>query len=173
MSAAHLSIKKYMAVAHGRNRPFIEVKAHVSPEAAKFLIETFPTEPLFKRQAYSNGFDDGGLPATPSLSRMLSGFVKNDACPEITVKTLIQGQKFEGTGVWDIQCFEFVAKRSFDALAELVAGIEGFGSTVAYAGHGVSTPADVAAFHADTRLEMTPGPAAIVEGGVKGIANAA
>jgi hypothetical protein len=173
MSAAHLSIKKYMAVVHGKNRPFIEVKGHVSPEAAKFLTETFPTEPLFKRQAYANGFDDGGLAASPSLSRMLSGFVKNDACPEITVKTLIQGQKFEGTGVWDIMCFEFVAKRSFDALAELVAGIEGFGTTSTYAGCGVAMPADVTAFEADTRSEMTSGPATVAEGGVQGIASAA
>jgi hypothetical protein len=171
MSRPHLTITKRMALIHGKMRPLIEVKATVSPDAMKMLIETFPNETLFKRTAYTTGFGGAGLQPSPALERMLNNFVKNDACPEVTVKTLIQGQKFEGTGVWDIQCFDFVAKRSFDALLELVEGVAGFGTTATY--QGANATADLADFNLDTISEMATAPATIPEGGIERMADAA
>ncbi|MEQ1695790.1 MAG: hypothetical protein ABL901_08115 [Hyphomicrobiaceae bacterium] len=171
MTTQHLTIAKSMRLVHGKLRPFIEVKAELDPAAKAFLLEYFATETLFRRTAYTNGFTDGGLQASPPLARMLANFVKNDACPEITVKTLTSGQKYEGAGLWDIQCFDFIAKRSFDALCELAAGASGFAKPEIYAGFGV--PADLAAFTVDTSREMTAAPAPVTVGGVERMADAA
>jgi hypothetical protein len=166
-----LLIEKSMRLVHGKLRPFIQVQAEIHPTSKAFLLEHFGSETLFKRTAYANGFNDGGLQASPPLARMLSNFVRNDACPEITVKTLITGQKYEGSGLWDIQCFDFVAKRSFDALLELAAGVQGFDRPERYAGFDRSP--DLAAFRVDTASEMATGPAAVAVGRVKGMADAA
>lgn len=171
MTTQHLTLTKSMRMVHGKLRPYIEVKAEIEPVAKAFLLEHFGTETLFKRTAYANGFTDGGLQASPPLARMLANFVKNDACPEITVKTLTSGQKYEGTGLWDIQCFDFIAKRAFDSLCELAAGAGGFAKPEVYVGFGVA--ADLAAFTADTALEMASAPAAVAVSGIERIANAA
>jgi hypothetical protein len=152
MPAPSLRIVKRMVVIHGKARPMIEVKAEIGVSERAFLLEHFSNETLFKRTAYANGFTDGGLQASPPLARMLNHFVKNDACPEVTVKTLTAGQKFEGSGLWDLQCFEFVAKRAFDALIELADGVRNFDRASTYAGFGIT--ADVAAFVADTAAEV-------------------
>ena len=175
MTTPHLSIIKSMQLAHGKVRPFIEVRAVIDPVARAFLLEHFHAETLFKRTAYANGFTDGGLQASPPLARMLANFIRNDACPEITVKTLTSGQKYEGAGLWDIQCFDFVAKRAFDGLLELASGVASFAAPATYLGFGnpgVLTP-DLAAFAADTALEMAARPAAVAEGSVKRMADAA
>ena len=171
MTTQQLTILKNMRLVHGKLRPFIEVKAELAPAAKAFLLEHFAAETLFKRTAYANGFSDGGLQASPPLARMLSNFVKNDACPEITVKTLTAGQKYEGAGLWDVLCFEFIAKRSFDALCELAAGTGTFDVQDAYLGFGLTS--DLAAFSADTALEMTAAPVAVAVSGVKRMADAA
>ena len=182
MAVPKLTITKKIVPVHGKLRPFIEVKAHVAPADAAFLLEHFGSEGLFKRTAYANGFTDGGLQASPPLVRMLNHFVKNDACPEVTVKTLLSGQKYEGNGLWDVQCFEFIAKRSFDALVELAKGARGFDVQAVY--HGFGAHSDLAAFVADTASECSAalaqslahaaaGPAPVTTGGVKGMANAA
>jgi hypothetical protein len=171
MTTQYLTIAKSMRMVHGKLRPFIEVKAELDPVSKAYLLEHFSTETLFRRSAYTNGFADGGLQPSPPLSRMLSNFVKNDACPEITVKTLTSGQKYEGAGLWDIQCFDFIAKRSFDALCELAAGAGGFAKPEIYAGFGVE--ADLAAFTTDTALEVATVPPAIAVGGVQRMADAA
>ena len=151
MTVPSLTIVKRMVMIHGKHRPIIEVKAQIAAADQAYLLENFHGEGLFKRTAYVSGFSDGGLQASPPLVRMLSHFVKNDACPEITVKTLLAGQKYEGNGIWDIMCFEFVAKRAFDALVELGDGVRGFATPAVYLGYGV-TP-DLAAFAADTAAE--------------------
>ena len=182
MAAPKLTIVKRMVLVHGKQRPFIEVKATISADHTPFILEHFGSENLFKRTAYVNGFSDGGLQASPPLVRMLNHFVKSDACPEVTVKTLLSGQRYEGNGLWDLLCFEFIAKRSFDALIELADGAAGFGATAVY--HGFGTTPDFTAFEADTATEMAAslaasvaemasGPAAIAVGGVKGMADAA
>ena len=171
MTTPQLRIAKRMVMVHGRLRPVIEVVAAIDPVDQAALLEHFGHETLFKRTAYANGFADGGLQPTPALSRTLSTFLKNDACPEITVKTLLAGQKYEGQGLWDLLCFDYIAKRAFDALLELAEGTRGFGKADVYLGFAPST--DLAAFAADTALEMAAGPAAVAEGGQQGMANAA
>ena len=171
MTTQRLTIAKSMRMVHGKLRPFIEVKAELEPAAKAFLLEHFASETLFRRTAYTNGFTDGGLQASPPLARMLSNFVKNDACPEITVKTLTSGQKYEGAGLWDIQCFDFIAKRSFDALCELAAGTSGFEKPEIYAGFGLD--GNLAAFAADTALDMAAAPSPISVSSVQRMADAA
>ena len=171
MTAPQLLITKRMVFAHGKNRPLIEVRTIIGDAERAFLLENFAGEGLFKRTAYANGFGDGGLQASPPLVRMLNHFVKNDACPEITVKTLLSGQKYEGAGIWDIQCFEFIAMRAFDTLVELAEGVQGFGCTTPYHGFGI-TPG-LASFEADTALEMAARPTAVAVGGIERMADAA
>ena len=171
MTTQHLMISKSMRMVHGKLRPFIEVKAELDGRAKAFLLEHFASETLFRRTAYTNGFADGGLQPSPPLARMLSNFVRNDACPEITVKTLTAGQKYEGAGLWDIQCFDFIARRSFDALCELAAGASGFDKSETYAGFDAA--ADLAAFATDTALEMAAAPVPVTVGGVQRVADAA
>ena len=166
-----LAIAKRMMMVHGKLRPFIEVKAVIDPADEAALLENFANETLFKRTAYANGFADGGLQPSPPLGRMLMNFLKNDACPEITVKTLLAGQRFEGQGLWDLLCFDYVARRSFDGLVELAVGTRGFGKADVYRGFGAT--ADVAAFVADTALELAAVPAAVAVSGVEGMASAA
>jgi len=171
MTTQQLTISKTMRMVHGKLRPIIEVQAQIDPKAKAFLLEHFAGDTLFKRAAYANGFADGGLAASPPLSRMLSNFVKNDACPEITVKTLTAGQKYEGASLWDILCFEFIAKRSFDALCELAASTASFDASSSYLGFGVAS--DLAAFTADTALEMAAAPASVAVSGIERMADAA
>ena len=181
MMTPKLTINKRMVLIHGKHRPLIEVRAEIGIREQAVLLEHFSNEGLFKRTAYANGFSDGGLQASPPLSRMLNHFVKNDACPEITVKTLLAGQKFEASGLWDLQCFEFIAKRAFDALVELGQGARTFETTAFYHGFGV-TP-DLAAFAADTAVELLSAaataahaavsPATVTIGSVKRMADAA
>lgn len=152
-------------------RPYIAVRANIDPAAKTFLLAHFASETLFKRTAYVNGFTDGGLQASPALERMLASFVRNDACPEITVKTLTAGQTYEGANLWDLQCFEFVAKRAFDSLLELAAGAAAFDGTQMYRGFAAS--AELAASGGDTALEMAARPTAIPVGGKEGMAHAA
>lgn len=171
MTTQRLLIEKSMRMVHGKVRPFIDVKAEIAPQTKAFLIEHFNNETLFKRTAYSNGFTDGGLQASPALARMLANFIRNDACPEITVKTLLAGQHYEGAGLWDLQCFDFVAKRAFDGLLELAAGAAGFSRPQTYLGFG--TAPDLAAFEADTASEVAAAPAAIAVSSIERMANAA
>ena len=171
MTQPRLSITKSMQMIHGKLRPLVNVRAHIEPRAAAFLLEHFSNETLFKRTAYANGFTDGGLQASPPLSRMLANFIRNDACPEITVKNLMAGQKYEGTGMWDIQCFEFIAKRSFDGLTELAEGVQGFLAPAVYFGHG-ATPG-LASTLKDAASAMAATPAAVAVGGIQGMADTA
>ncbi|MGF7473526.1 hypothetical protein WFJ45_22285, partial [Salmonella enterica subsp. enterica serovar Minnesota] len=83
-------------------RPSIQALAIVDERLAALLMEHFANDSLFKRTMYINGFGDGpGAPSRP-LQPMMSGFLKNDACPEITVKTLLAGQTIQGNSLWDL-----------------------------------------------------------------------
>lgn len=173
MPAPHLKLVKRFVPIHGKMRPVIEVQAVIDADSKTVLLENFSNESLFRRTSYVNGFSDGGLQPSPALGRQLGGFLKNDACPEVTVKTLLAGQKYEGAGLWDVLCFEFLAKRSFDTLVELAEGARGFGQARTYLGFDVEAEPDVLAFKADTAAEMAAGPAAVAVGGVERVPDAA
>ena len=177
MAKPHLTITRRMISIHGKTRAVIEVQAVIDPVESALLLGQFPSENLFKRTAYAGGFADGGLQPSPPLARMLQHFMKNDACPEVTVKTLLAGQKYEGSGLWDMLCFEFIAKRAFDGLCELAKGASSFDHPVVYFGFNDTPDANLRAFAADTAvertLELAAGPAAVAIGGVEGMADAA
>ena len=171
MRRQQLTLVKGMRLTHGRMRPFIEVRATIAEAELAFLLEHFATETLFKRTAYVNGFADGGLQASPPLARMLANFVRNDACPEITVKTLTSGQTYEGSNLWDLLCFEFVAKRAFDSLTDLAEGAAGFGAKHIYSGFGPTFDPSVGA--ADSALDMVTRPPTVAIGNIQRMADAA
>ncbi len=152
MATHELRISKRLYHVQGRTKPICEVKAIIPAAEAKLLVDHFPNEPLFKRTAYPNGFGDCGYDVHPALSRMLANFVRNDACPEILVKTVIAGQRFEGSTMWDCLCFEFCAKLGFDALVELCNGVGEFDQNLVYRGQEAGT-VQVGAFAADAERE--------------------
>lgn len=144
MTTPKLLIRKGLIQVQGRTRPSIQVQAVVDERLAALLMEHFANDPLFKRTMFINGFGDGpGAPNRP-LQPMMSGFLKNDACPEITVKTLLAGQTYQGNSLWDLGCFEYIARRAFDALLEMLAIARELGRETSYGGP------DLAAIEADT-----------------------
>lgn len=114
MSIAKLTIKKRMQFIQGKVRPCCHVQALVEPSVQAVLEEHFVTEPLFKRAAYANHWPKGAIEPSPVIVPALNTFLKNDACPEITVKTLLAGQMHQGANVWEMMAFELIAKLAFD-----------------------------------------------------------
>jgi hypothetical protein len=92
MSAPRLLIRKAMMNIQGRVRPCIQVQADVAPTILAKLNEHCLQENLFKRSSYSQGFPAGVPMPAPALVPHLNALIKNDACPEITVKTILAGQ---------------------------------------------------------------------------------
>ena len=151
MTTPKLLIRKGMIQIQGRTRPSIQVQAIVDERLAALLMEHFANDPLFKRTMYINGFGDGPGAPGRSLQPLMSSFLKNDACPEISVKTLLAGQSYQGNSLWDLGCFEYIARRAFDALVEMLAIAAELGRETAYGGP------DLAAFEADTTEEIAIG----------------
>ena len=153
MASPKLVIRKGMFLIQGKVRPCCSVQAIVAPNVRAILDEHFLSEPLFKRAAYSGSWPAGALPIPAALAPALAVLLKNDACPEITVKTLLGGQLHQGANVWEMMAFEFIAKVSFDNFAAIVQMASEMGSDVVYAGYG-NTIADVEQFDADTKAEI-------------------
>jgi hypothetical protein len=146
MSAPRLVIRKAMMDVGGKQRPVIQVQAVFEPALQARLNDLFGTEVLFKRAVYAQGFPEGTPLPSPAMAPALNAFLKNDACPEVTVKTLLAGQKLQTNSLWDIVAFEYIAKRSFDNLCEFAATVAELGTETVYRG---STAADFVAFTAD------------------------
>ena len=151
MNCAKLMIRKGMVSVQGRNRPCIQVQAVVDPDMHAVLMEHFSNENLFKRSSYSMGLP-AGVPLPPSsIAPHLFNLIKNDACPEINVKTLLAGQLQQCQNIWEMMAFEYIAKRAFDALAEMIVCVNELQTETSYTGNNV---ADMAAFAADTTAEL-------------------
>ncbi len=148
MTTARLMIRKALVGVQGKMRPLIQVAAEVDPALATVLNEHFPTDPLFKRSFFASGPPPGVKPPSGPLGPMLMNFVKNDACPEVTVKSILAGQVYQGNTIWDIACFEYIAQRSFDALLEICKVASELGRETLYIGD-----VDVEGFNADTIAE--------------------
>ena len=133
MQAPKLLIRKGMVVIQGRNRPCIQVLAVVDPLLKAKLEENFLTENLFKRSAYANGFPAGTPQPSPSLAPHLGAMLRSDACPEITIKTMLAGQLFQAQSVWEMKAFEYIAQRAFDALVDFCASVVELGTETVYA----------------------------------------
>lgn len=150
MSTPQLVIRKAMMDVGGKPRPVIQVQAVFDPALTSRLNELFGTEILFKRAVYAQGFPEGSPVPSPGMAPALGAFLKNDACPEVTVKSLLAGQKVQTNSMWDIVAFEYIAKRCFDNLCEFAAGVAELGTEKHYFGPNTT---DFVAFNADTAAE--------------------
>lgn len=144
-----LMIRKKVLNVGGRNRPCVQVQAVVDPAIQAILSEHFLNETLFKRTMYQSGLPEGAPLPGPSLASHLMAFVKNDACPEIAVKTLLAGQMYQASGIWEVLAFEYIAKRAFDSLAVMIGSVAELGTETYYSPKG----SDVAQHAADVVAE--------------------
>ena len=158
MQPPKLVIRKGMVMIQGRNRPCIQVLAIVDP-AIKTKLESFGTENLFKRSAYSMGFPAGTPLPSPTLAPHVAALLKNDACPEVTVKTLLAAQLFQAQSVWEMKAFEYIACRAFDAFVDFTRTVVELGTETTYApaeadelGAAIATANDAAAAAAAAAL---------------------
>jgi hypothetical protein len=178
MQTPKLLIRKGMVVIQGRSRPCIQVLAIVNPVVKAKLEEHFLTENLFKRSAYSNGFPAGTPEPQPSLAPHLAALLKSDACPEVTVKTLLAGQLFQAQSIWEMKAFEYIAQRAFDSFIDFATSVMELGREMAYVPAQAQRLADTAAFAADMAADRAAAAAsaalpAAVAPGSEGVADAA
>ncbi len=154
MIAPKLLIRKRMLLIQGKVRPCCNVMITVDPVTRAILDEHFLAEPLFKRSAYSQNWPTGAIPVPAALAPAMSAFLKNDACPEITVKTMLLGQMHQASNVWEMLCFELAAKLSFDNFLALATTAAELNYDVVYSGLGKTQTADELAFQADMAAEI-------------------
>ena len=169
MAAPRLLIRKVMLNIQGRIRPCIQVQADVPAVLVTKLTEHFLQENLFKRSSYSSGWPAGVPAPAPAIAPHLANFIKNDACPEITVKTLLAGQMHQCQGVWEMMAFEYVAQRAFDSLCAMMLTVAEIGVETIYTPLG----SDLAAFAADLAADVAAIPSAIAISAPEGLADAA
>lgn len=175
MQAPKLLIRKAVVNVQNRKRPCIQVQATVDPKLLPTLNEHFAGEILFKRTSYQNGFPEGTPAAPAPLVPHIGAMLKNDACPEITVKAILAGQLYQASGIWDMKAFEYIAMRAFDSLVEMLVTVAELGRETVYAG----IASDLAAFAADASsddgavVEDLPAPPSAVAPGCEGVADAA
>ncbi len=149
-----LVIRKRMQFIQGRNRPCCFVQALIDGPARATIEEHFSNEPLFKRAFYSASWPAGAIAIPAALGPSMSQFLKNDACPEITVKTLLAGQLHQGANVWETMSFEFIAKLAFDNFRALVNMTAELDRDVMFNGSAMGASADAQAFDADMAAEL-------------------
>jgi hypothetical protein len=164
-----LLIRKGMMNIQGRNRPVIQIEAAVDPAMVALLSEHFINENLFKRSSYASGFPQGVPLPPPSVVPHLGNMLKSDACPEITVKTILAGQNYQANGIWDLMAFEYIAKRAFDNLLDVMACAAELKTETTYMGPN----SDAVAFAADIVREALAAPAPVAKGAPERLANAA
>lgn len=136
MQAPVLKIRKKVLNIQGRDRPCVQVLAVMDPLAKAALEAHFKEVNLFKRTMYANGFPKDVPQPEPELAGHLSAFVRDDACPEVSVKTLLAGQLYQAQGPWDMMAFEYIAKRAFDSLLLLLSCCGELGRETLYAPAG-------------------------------------
>lgn len=140
-----------MVQTQGKVRPTCFVQAIVDPAVQNALETYFTTETLFRRAAYSQSWPEGTIKIPGSLAPALAAFLKNDACPEITVKTLLAGQSYQGANAWEMMSFELIAKVAFDNLLELMITVRQLDRDLQYFGSVPS--ADLSAFETDAAAD--------------------
>lgn len=154
MQVPKLMIRKGLVAIQGGKRPAIQIFAILDPALKAKLVESYLNENLFKRSSFASGLPDGLLPPPASLATHVAGMVKNDACPEITVKTILNGQVFQGQTLWEVKAFEYFACRAFDALVELLGTVVEMERQTYYTPAGAQLLSDAEAFYADTVAEL-------------------
>lgn len=157
---ARLQIRKGIVNVQGRNRPVVQIQAEIASDMREVLSAHFISENLFKRSSYASGLPAGVPVPSPSLSPHLNAMLKSDQCPEITVKTILAGQNYQANGIWDLMAFEYIAKRAFDALLDIMACVNELQTETSYGGQS----SDMLAFAADMGADVTPIPAPVAPG---------
>ncbi len=159
--AAKLLIRKRMQFIQGKTRPCCFIQAFVEPDVQAVLEEHFITDQLFKRAAYASNWPKGAIEVPAPLAPALSTFLKNDACPEITVKTLLAGQLHQGSNVWEMMAFELIGKLAFDNFVALCATVGDLKRDIYYEGVNAAADLDTMTEAAVQKLErMAAGMAA-------------
>ena len=153
MAAPKLVIRKRMQFIQGKIRPCCWVQANVEPDLRAVLDEHFLNESLFKRAAYAQFWPEGALAIPAALAPALNNFLKNDACPEITVKTLLQGQLHQGATAWEMMCFELVAKLAFENFLAIAVTAQELNCDLVYEGATAVQPIVFSADAAIAQLE--------------------
>ena len=115
----------------------MQIAAKVDPAMHKLLTTYFYNENLFKRTSYAQGFPEGAPVPKPSLAPHLNNFIKNDACPEITVKSLLTGQMHQAATIWEMKAFEYVAERAFDGFLDIMETAAALGVETNYEPEGL------------------------------------
>ena len=156
MPSPHLIIRKRMQLIQGKVRACCYVQAFVPADMQAVLEEQFLSEALFKRASYSASWPKGALAIPPAIAPSVAALLKNDACPEITVKTLLSGQLHQAANVWEMMSFEFIAKLAFENFMALARTAVELDHDIVYVSTETTTlPADLAAFEADTVAELS------------------
>lgn len=153
MPSPKLVIRKRMQFIQGKTRPCCFVQAIVDDQVRAKLDEFFLGEALFKRSFYSMSWPEGAIQIPAALGPAMSQFLKNDACPEITVKTLLAGQMHQGSNVWEMMSFELITKLAFDNFCALLAMAGELDRNVVYP-VAATAGADAENFVADTLAEL-------------------
>ncbi len=151
MQTPKLLMRKSMLDIQGRMRPCVQIMAKVDPEMQALLKKHFFNDNLFKRTSYAQGFPQGAPVPAPSLAPHLNNFIRNDACPEISVKTMLTGQMHQASTIWEMKAFEYVAERAFDSLLDLMRTAAQLGQETSYAPEGLDA--------ADFEIYTPPAPA--------------
>jgi hypothetical protein len=155
MASPKLVIRKGMFLIQGKVRACCSVQAFVPAEIRTVLDEHFLSEPLFKRSAYSAAWPANAIEIPAALAPHVSAMMKNDACPEITVKTILAGQLHQSANAWEMMSFEFITKLAFENLLAIVQAIGEMGTDVIYSGVASTDAADdLSQFKADTTAEI-------------------
>jgi hypothetical protein len=132
--APKLLIRKRMLMIQNRVRPCCFVQAVVNPAIQSVLEQHFLGEALFRRVSYSSNWPEAAVKVPPSLGPALSALLKNDACPEISVKTILAGQMHQAANVWEMMSFELIAKVAFNNLVQLIATVVELDRDIYYTG---------------------------------------
>ena len=142
MRAPVLKIRKKVLEVQGGMRPCVQVQAIIDDEVRKILEENFREVILFKRTMYATGMPDGTPMPEPALTPQLNNFIRNDACPEISVKSILSGQLHQAKDPWEVLCFEWIGKRAFDALVLMIICATEMGTETEYAPLGTEPLCD-------------------------------
>ncbi|MFN0218155.1 MAG: hypothetical protein ACKVP4_04975 [Hyphomicrobium sp.] len=156
MTPPRLVIRKRMQFIQGKTRPCCYVQAMVDDDVKAKIEEHFLAEALFKRAFYSNNWPEGAIQIPAALGPAMSQFLKNDACPEITIKTILAGQLHQGANVWEMMSFELIAKLAFDNFCALVVMATELDRDIIYPAGVAAGPAEIAVedFDEDTMAEL-------------------
>ncbi len=155
MASPKLIIRKRMQLIQGKVRACCYVQAIVDPATQAALEEHCLNETVFKRSAYSAAWPKGALAIPAAISPSVSALLKNDACPEISVKSLLAGQMHQGANIWEMMSFEFIAKLAFENFVAMTQAIREMNHDVVYTSQATDTAiSDAEAFNADTAAEL-------------------